>query len=106
MSTMPKTDGELLAGSGMMFSRSAFRPVTPLQGNRRHARRNPYLIDDLAVFLLEVAIEGLIIIIVMPHSRMVAEMKPHAWAEVHGYARAMMASPIANVVLVNVTTVV
>ena len=42
----------------------------------------------------------------MPRSRMVAEMKLHAWAEVHGYARAMMASPIANVVLVNVTTVV
>jgi hypothetical protein len=37
---------------------------------------------------------------------MVAEMKPHAWAEVHGYARAMMASPIANVVLVNITTMV
>ena len=74
---MRKTDGELLAGSGMMFSRSAFLPVT-----------------------------GLIIIIVMPRSRMVAEMKPHAWAEVHGYARAMMASPIANVVLVNITTVV
>ena len=51
-------------------------------------------------------IDGLIIIIVMPRSRMVAEMKLHAWAEVHGYARAMMASPIANVVLVNVTTVV
>ena len=60
----------------------------------------------MAVFVREVAIDGLIIIIVMPRSRMVAEMKPHAWAEVHGYARAMMASPIANVVLVNVTTVV
>jgi len=60
----------------------------------------------LAVFVLEVAIDGLIIIVVMPRSRMVAEMKLHAWAEVHGYTRAMMASPIANVVLVNVTTVV
>jgi hypothetical protein len=59
-----------------------------------------------AFFVLEVAIDGLIIIIVMPRSRMVAEMKLHAWAEVHGYARAMMASPIANVVFVNVTTVV
>jgi hypothetical protein len=49
---------------------------------------------------------GLIIIIMVPRSRVVAEMKPHAWGEVHGYARAMMASPIANVVLVNVTTVV
>jgi hypothetical protein len=37
---------------------------------------------------------------------MVAEMKPHAWAEVHGYARATVVSPIANVVVVNVTTVV
>jgi hypothetical protein len=37
---------------------------------------------------------------------MVAEMKPHAWAEVHGYARPTVVSPIANVILVNVTTVV
>jgi hypothetical protein len=37
---------------------------------------------------------------------MVAEMKPHPWAEVHGYARAMVASPIPNVILINVTTVV
>jgi hypothetical protein len=37
---------------------------------------------------------------------MVSEMKPHAWADVHRYARAMVASPIANVVLVNITTVV
>jgi hypothetical protein len=48
----------------------------------------------------------IIIIIVMPRSRMVSEMKPHAWADVHRYARAMVASPIANVVLVNITTVV
>jgi hypothetical protein len=52
---------------------------------------------------------GLIIIIVpvvVPRSMMasVAEMKPHAWAEVHGYAGTVM-SPIANVVI-NVTTVV
>jgi hypothetical protein len=37
---------------------------------------------------------------------MVTEMKPHSWVEVHGYARATVVSPIANVVLVNVTTVV
>jgi len=37
---------------------------------------------------------------------MVTEMKPHSWAEVHGYARATVVSPIANVVLVNMTTVV
>ena len=36
--------------------------------------------------------------------RVVAEMKPHAWAEVHGHAGTVM-SPIANVVI-NVTTVV
>jgi hypothetical protein len=52
---------------------------------------------------------GLIIIIVpvvVPRSMMasVAEMKPHAWAEVHGHAGTVM-SPIANVVI-NVTTVV
>jgi hypothetical protein len=58
----------------------------------------------LAIFVVEVAIDCLIITIVMPRSRMMAEMKPHAWAEVHGYARAMMASPIANVVLVTQPT--
>ena len=42
----------------------------------------------------------------MPRSRMVAEMKPHAWAEVHGYARTTVVSPIAYVVVLNVTTVV
>ena len=53
-----------------------------------------------------VCADGLIIIIVVPRSRMVAEMKPHSWAEVHGYARPTVVSPIANVILVNVTTVV
>jgi hypothetical protein len=47
---------------------------------------------------------GLIFIIVVP--RVVAEMKPHAWGDVHGYARTTVVSPIINVVLVNVTTVV
>jgi hypothetical protein len=37
---------------------------------------------------------------------MVTEMKPHSWAEVHGDAGTTVVSPIANVVLVNVTTVV
>jgi len=31
-------------------------------------------------------------------------MKPHAWAQVHGYARPTVVSPIANVIVVNVTT--
>ena len=37
-STMRKTDGELLAsnGEGIVASRRAFRPVTLIQGNRRH----------------------------------------------------------------------
>jgi hypothetical protein len=35
-----------------------------------------------------------------------AEMKPHAWAEVHGYAGTTVMSPIAYVVVLNVTTVV
>jgi len=48
----------------------------------------------------------IIIVVVVPGSRMVTKMKPHSWAEVHGYARAAVVSPIANVVLVNVTTVV
>jgi hypothetical protein len=33
-------------------------------------------------------------------------MKPHAWAEVHGYAGTTVVSPIACVVVLNVTTVV
>jgi hypothetical protein len=33
-------------------------------------------------------------------------MKPHAWRHVHGYAGTTVMSPIINVVLVNVTTVV
>jgi hypothetical protein len=45
-------------------------------------------------------------VVVVPGSRTVTEMKPHSWVEVHGYARATVVSPIANVVLVNVTTVV
>jgi hypothetical protein len=48
----------------------------------------------------------IIIVMVVPGSRMVTEMKPHSWAEVHGYARPTVVSPIANVILVNVTTVV
>jgi hypothetical protein len=60
----------------------------------------------LAVFVLEVAIDGLILIVVVPRSRVVAEMKPYAWAEVHGYAGTMVVSPIVYVVVLNVTTVV
>jgi hypothetical protein len=37
--------------------------------------------------------------------RCVAEMKPYAWGDVHGYAGTMVASPIACVVVLNVTTV-
>ena len=49
---------------------------------------------------------GLILIIVVPRSWVVAEMKPHARAEVHGYAGTAVMSPIAYVVVINVTTVV
>ena len=42
----------------------------------------------------------------VPHSRVVTEMKPHAWAEVHGYTGTAVMSPIAYVVVINVTTVV
>jgi len=47
---------------------------------------------------------GLIHIIVVP--RVVAEMKPYAWGDVHGYAGTMVVSPVAYVVVLNVTTVV
>ena len=46
----------------------------------------------------------LILIMVVP--RVVAEMKPYAWGDVHGYAGTMVVSPIAYVVVLNVTTVV
>ena len=46
------------------------------------------------------------IIIVVPRSRVVAEIKPYAGAEVHGYAGTTVVSPIAYVVVLNVTTVV
>ena len=36
---------------------------------------------------------------------MVAEIKPYAWGDVHGYPRTMVVSPIAYVVVLNVTTV-
>jgi hypothetical protein len=36
----------------------------------------------------------------------VAEMKPYAWGDVHGYAGMTLVSPIAYVVVLNVTTVV
>ena len=36
----------------------------------------------------------------------VAEMKPYAWAEVHGCAGTTVPWPIASVVVLNVTTVV
>jgi hypothetical protein len=46
---------------------------------------------------------GLILIIVVP--RVVAEMKPYARGDVHGYAGTVV-SPIAYLVVINVTTVV
>jgi hypothetical protein len=50
---------------------------------------------------------GLILIIMVPVvvPRCVAEMKPYAWGDVHGYAGTVV-SPIAYVVVLNVTTVV
>jgi hypothetical protein len=47
---------------------------------------------------------GLILIIVVP--RVVAEMKPYAWGDVHGYVGTTVVSPIVDVVVLNVTTVV
>ena len=41
----------------------------------------------------------------VPRSRVVAEMKPYAWANVHGYAGTTVPWPIASVVGLNVTTV-
>ena len=49
---------------------------------------------------------GLIIIIVPVVVPLSTEMKPYAWSDVHGYAGTTVVSPIINVVLVNVTTVV
>jgi hypothetical protein len=53
---------------------------------------------------------GLIIIIMVPvlvpRSRVVAEMKPYAWADVDGYAGTTVPWAIASVVVLNVTTVV
>jgi hypothetical protein len=51
---------------------------------------------------------GLILIIMVPVvvPRSVAEMKPYAWGDVHGYAGTTVMSPIAYVVVLNVTTVV
>jgi len=46
----------------------------------------------------------LILIMVVP--RVVAEMKPYAWGDVHGYAGTTVVSPIVYVVVLNVTTVV
>jgi len=46
----------------------------------------------------------LILIMVVP--RVVAEMKPYAWGDVHGYAGTTVVSPIIYVVVLNVTTVV
>ena len=47
-STMRKTDGELLALTGMRFSRSTFRPVIPIQGKSSPRQAESFLIDDLA----------------------------------------------------------
>ena len=48
----------------------------------------------------------IIIIIVVPRSRVVAEMKPYARRNVHADARTMVAWPIADVIVVNVTPMV
>ena len=42
----------------------------------------------------------------VPRSRVVAEMKPYAWGDVHGCAGTTVVSPIAYVVVLNVTTAV
>ena len=42
----------------------------------------------------------------VPRSRVVAEMKPYAWGDVHGCAGTTVAWSIASVVVLNVTTVV
>ena len=43
--------------------------------------------------------------VMVPRSRVVAEMKPYAWADVNGYAGTTVPWPIASVVVLNVTTV-
>jgi hypothetical protein len=43
---------------------------------------------------------------VVPRWRVMPEMKPYAWAEVHGCAGTTVVSPIAYVVVLNVTTAV
>jgi hypothetical protein len=42
----------------------------------------------------------------VPRSRVVAEMKPYAWADVDGYAGTPVPWPISSVVVLNITTVV
>jgi hypothetical protein len=44
--------------------------------------------------------------VMVPRSRVVAEMKSYAWDDVNGYAGATVPRPIASVVVLNVTTVV
>jgi hypothetical protein len=64
----------------------------------------------IAISGLGVGLYGLIIIIIVPvmvpRSRVVAEMKPYAWGDVHGCAGTTVVSPIAYVVVPNVTTAV
>jgi hypothetical protein len=42
---------------------------------------------------------------VVPRSRVVTEIKPYAWAQVHAYAGTVV-SAMANVVILNVTTMI
>jgi hypothetical protein len=52
------------------------------------------------------SLDGLIIIVVVTRSRVVAEMKPYAWGDVHGCAGTTVVAPIASVLVLNVTTAV
>ena len=62
----------------------AFQQKGGSQGGRGNNRPHPKPLYGL-----------IIIIVVVPRSRVVAEIKPYAWADVHGYAGATVVSPIA-----------
>jgi hypothetical protein len=81
----------------------ANKPVRGARQPRSHPRCGLVLVPLKPLY-------GLIIIIMVPvlvpRSRVVAEMKPYAWADVDGYAGTTVPWPIASVVVLNVTTVV